>query len=243
MQKVKRSNIFCELIADFFFQDFHVGLFGLFGVSELIIDPVLNLLLTEAQKFIITVNDVAAIKDDFVGFQELSGMLLFHKLDDSCLFELIDLNLFYWAFIFEEGHEFVLVQIRFGNVFDVNGAFLLSIVIFLVRLILIAIVIVLAVLRTWVGLLVVVALGVGVLLLIAGFLHDWSWGYPRSARLGGGARRRRWEEHGCWFESDRLSFRFVLVLYLIILGDTLVKFSFFSRLTRWYIIFGIGVIV
>jgi hypothetical protein len=243
LQKVKRSNIFCELIADFFFQDFHVGLFGLFGVSELIIDPVLNLLLTEARKFIITINDVAAIKDYFVGLQEFGGMLLFHKLDDSGLFELIDLNLFYWAFVFEEGHEFVLVQVRFGDVFDVNSAFLLSIVVFLVRLILVAIVIVLAVLRTWVGLLVVVALRVGVLLLIVGFLHDWSWGYPRSARLGGRARWRRWEEHGGGFKSDRLSFRFGLVLYLIIWGDTLVKFGFFGRLTGWHIIFGIGVIV
>ena len=216
---------------------------GFFRITKLIINPVLNLLLTEAQKFIITINDVAAIKDDFVGFQELSGVLLFHKLDDSGLFELIDLNLFYWAFVFEEGHEFFLVQIRFGDVFDVNGAFLLSIVVFLVRLILVAIVIVLAVLRTWVGLLVVVALGVGVLLLIVIFLHDWSWGYPRSARLRGRARWRRWEEHGGGFESDRLSFRFVLVLYLIILGDTLVKFGFFGRFTGWYIIFGIGVVV
>ena len=185
MQKVQRSDIFSQLIADLFFQYFCVGLFGFFGISELIIDPVLDLLLAEAQKFVIAINNVTAIKDDFVGFQKLSGMLFFRELDDGGLFELIDLNLFYRAFVFEEGHEFVLVQVRFGNVFDVYCAFLLSVVVFLIRLVLVAVVGVLAVLRALVVWLIVVALGVVVLLLVVGFLHDWGWWNPGSAGLGG----------------------------------------------------------
>ncbi len=89
------------------------------------------------------------------------------------------------CYSFEEGHEFVLVQVRFGNVFDVYCAFLLSVVVFLIWLVLVAVVCVLAVLRALAAWLVVVALGVVVLLLVVGFLHDWGWWNPGSAGLGG----------------------------------------------------------
>jgi hypothetical protein len=162
------------------------------------------------------------------------------------LLALINLNLFYCPFILEKCHELILGEVRFGDVFDVDSAFLFPVVVFLVLLVLVSIiVIVLAVLWTLVVLLVIVALLVVVLLLVVVFLYDWGWRYPWNTRLDGRNGRGRREERSRGSEGGigchRLSVRFVLILYLIILGDTLVKFGFFGGFTRGDIFFPVGV--
>lgn len=102
-------------------------------------------------------------------------------------------------------------------------------------------------LRSLVVLLVIVALLVVVLLLIIAFLHDRGWRYPRGAGLDGRTRRGRREEWSRGSEGGiscrRLSVRFLLILYLIILGDTLVKFGFFGGFTRGDILFPVRIFV
>jgi uncharacterized protein (DUF58 family) len=146
------------------------------------------------------------------------------------LLALINLNLFYCPFILEKCHELILGEVRFGDVFDVDSAFLFPVVVFLVLLVLVSIiVIVLAVLWT----------------LVVVFLYDWGWRYPWNTRLDGRNGRGRREERSRGSEGGigchRLSVRFVLILYLIILGDTLVKFGFFGGFTRGDIFFPVGV--
>ncbi len=137
---------------------------------------------------------------------------------------LIDLNLFYYAFILEKCHQLLLCVKWFWNVLYIHCVLLLFIVTALI-------VLVFLILRARIVLLI----------LCCSLNHRWGWN-PSAWPSILGPWRRWWEEWCLWLESRirarwLLLWRLCFILYLIIFLDTFVNFCFFGRIACGLFIF------
>lgn len=106
-------------------------------------------------------------------------MLLLDELYDRRLLHLIDLNLFYRAFVLEKRHQLVRSVVRFRDVLHVNGVLLLAVVVVIAVLVVVVIVVVLVLWVLWalVVLLLLLVAVVTVLIVIDALGHRGR-GYP-----------------------------------------------------------------
>lgn len=104
-------------------------------------------------------------------------MFLLDELYDRRLLHLIDLNLFYRAFVLEKRHQLVRSVVRFRDVLHVNRVLLLAVVVVAVLVGVIVVVLVLWVLWALVVLLLLLVAVVTVLIVIDALGHRGR-GYP-----------------------------------------------------------------
>jgi len=179
LQEIKRPQIFRQLIANLFLEHLLIGLFCLFDIAQLIIQPILHLLRGHRQELVLPIDDVAPVENDLIGLEELCRVLLLNELYDRRLLHLIDLNLFYRAFVLEKRHQLVRRVVRSRDVLHVNRVLLLAVVVVVAVLVVVVIVIVLVlrVLRALVVLLLLWVAVVTVLIVIDPLGHRGR-GYP-----------------------------------------------------------------